>query len=438
MIVIKVAERKTELEEAFKLRHLVYKTQDGKFPNVNFSGEMIRDEFDFNKERTIVLVAYKDGKTIGTIRCVEDFEDKLPLVDDYSIDKLRRCRGYKSPLFAVGMLAVDENYRRSKGLLANLFRFLTALAIERGCKDAVATINHAIAPLVSRLGFKKIADRFWSASVGNWIVPVYATEDDFAEVLFEETVPPELILFTESSERRIYNSGEILCKEGERGDSAFFIKRGSVSVLKRQCQADYKIAILGARNLVGEMTLYGDKTRRSATIKANTETVVMVLERQKLLNALGDSKKAEMLLNILTDRICQLNSRIAGGREANIYGAADYTIPVAQKLLVQSQRIREMNERLTAARVGGKIGKDLVNLLATLYYEKLWDDYLVDDSQEIYSVGWIALQIGATEQELLPFIAQLLKAGVIKQEEGGEITVLDVDRLKDFVFEIEI
>ncbi|MCG2690565.1 helix-turn-helix domain-containing protein, partial [Candidatus Parcubacteria bacterium] len=83
-------------------------------------------------------------------------------------------------------------------------------------------------------------------------------------------------------------------------------------------------------------------------------------------------------------------------------------------------------------------GKDIIKFLVTLYHEKMWDDYLVDDSQEIHSASWIALQIGATKQELSPFIAQLLKAGVIKEEEGGEITVLDVERLKDFVFEIEI
>lgn len=439
MIVIKVAEGKTELEEVFRLRHLVCKIQDGKFPDVNFTGWMINDEFDLDEKHTIILVAYKNGKPIGTIRCVEDFNNRLPLADGYNIDALRRSRGYKSPLFAVGWLAVDENYRRSKGLLANLFRFLAALAIEqRGCKDAVATINHVIMPLVSRLGFKKIADKFWSKSIGNWIVPMYATEEDFAEVLFEETLPPELTLFAESPERRIYNQGEILCSEGELGNTAFFIKRGSVSVLKRQDQTDYRIAVLGSGNLVGEMALYGDKTRRSATIKANIETVAMVLEREKLFKTLDDPKKALMLLNILMDRICQLDSHIASHREVGIYDAGDDTISVPQKLLVQSRRIREMNERLTAVEAGGKIGKDIIKFLVTLYHEKMWDDYLVDDSQEIHSASWIALQIGATKQELSPFIAQLLKAGVIKEEEGGEITVLDVERLKDFVFEIEI
>lgn len=539
MIVIKVAKINKTLDDAGRLRWLVYKIQDGKFPGKEFPNNIMLDKYDTSGYST-VFVAYKviDGNEIpiATIRLTKDSKElELPLVDNYDIKELRRKRKFTSPLFSVGMLAVDKNYKRTRGLLLNLVRFLTAQAIEQGCEDVVATINWEIEKMLSSLGLNRFADEFWSSSVGNWVIPIYGTVAELEKKIHRRILPPELFLFAsykEIEEMVVYKKGEILCREGERGATAFVIMGGSVNIWKSSKSKKYLLRVVGPDSLVGEMALLEDK-ERSATIEANAdETAVLILERKKLLKVIEDPNKALTLLSALTERICRLDSRI--NIEAVFLGEEEVIIPLPTKLLsfvkelesreykegdiiceegtpgeeafiiekgkvqikkdkttiailpqgslfgeialirggkrsatvkvitpktklrvlrkkdllgnkeflkylclLQSLRVRKMNELITAAEdKKGKICDNLIKALLTLHLEEMWKDFW--EEGETRGADWLAGQVGVSSEILLPYINQLKKGAIIKQEETGEITVLDVEKLKDFIFEIEI
>jgi CRP/FNR family transcriptional regulator, cyclic AMP receptor protein len=62
-------------------------------------------------------------------------------------------------------------------------------------------------------------------------------------------------------------AGEVVCKEGEPGDSAFVLASGTAEVTKRTAQGDEQVlAELVAPTIVGEMTLL-DRAPRSATVR---------------------------------------------------------------------------------------------------------------------------------------------------------------------------
>jgi CRP-like cAMP-binding protein len=82
--------------------------------------------------------------------------------------------------------------------------------------------------------------------------------------------------------------GQVLMTEGERGAEMYFVQRGSLAVVKQVSDGvEQVMARVGAGEFVGEMALF-DRRPRSATIRAESETHLLVLNRaavQALMNA---------------------------------------------------------------------------------------------------------------------------------------------------------
>jgi small-conductance mechanosensitive channel len=79
-----------------------------------------------------------------------------------------------------------------------------------------------------------------------------------------------------------YTAGEILVQQGEAGDSLFVIKSGRVRVeLRREGAAALTVDTLGPDEFFGEMSLLTGEPR-SASIVAETETEVIVVEKSDL------------------------------------------------------------------------------------------------------------------------------------------------------------
>ncbi|MHC8508486.1 MAG: cyclic nucleotide-binding domain-containing protein [Rhodospirillales bacterium] len=81
--------------------------------------------------------------------------------------------------------------------------------------------------------------------------------------------------------RRVFNKGETLAKEGERGDCAFVIKRGKVEIRKGARTPNPRILnTLGPGNVVAEFALF-DGLPHSADVIATEETEVVALSRKE-------------------------------------------------------------------------------------------------------------------------------------------------------------
>jgi CRP-like cAMP-binding protein len=82
--------------------------------------------------------------------------------------------------------------------------------------------------------------------------------------------------------------GQVLVTEGERGAEMFFVQRGALAVVKDVGDGvEQVLARVGAGEFVGEMSLF-DRRPRSATIRAETDTDLLVLTRsavQALMSA---------------------------------------------------------------------------------------------------------------------------------------------------------
>jgi hypothetical protein len=79
-------------------------------------------------------------------------------------------------------------------------------------------------------------------------------------------------------ERR--DAGEVIFRQGDPGDGAYFIRRGRVEVI--DSTRDRVVATLGPGDYFGEMALLGDQAR-NATVKTLSDCELAVLGKQNFL-----------------------------------------------------------------------------------------------------------------------------------------------------------
>lgn len=77
----------------------------------------------------------------------------------------------------------------------------------------------------------------------------------------------------------------ILFYEGEIPDNMYVVKKGSFDIIKKIDGKDVKVSEAKEGQLIGEMALF-DLKPRSATIKANQDSAVVVLPYVNLLDQL--------------------------------------------------------------------------------------------------------------------------------------------------------
>lgn len=121
-----------------------------------------------------------------------------------------------------------------------------------------------------------------------------------------------LRLLPEKMRQVVFEPGQVICREGEKGDRMFVIESGRVSVLKRgEDGSDVEITVLAPGEIAGEMSLFGQAVR-SATLRARSRTEAWVLDYatfQQLLEEHGALARA--LLSSLTRHLRRETSVVA-------------------------------------------------------------------------------------------------------------------------------
>jgi CRP/FNR family cyclic AMP-dependent transcriptional regulator len=125
-------------------------------------------------------------------------------------------------------------------------------------------------------------------------VPLFASID---------TAKLKLLAFT--SERLTFPAGATLFHEGERGDSAYLLLSGKVSVSLNSAQGPVVVATIGQHNIVGEMALLGDMPR-TASIIACEPVEALKIKKDQFFQLLRDLP--QMTLEIMRELAIRLNN----------------------------------------------------------------------------------------------------------------------------------
>jgi CRP-like cAMP-binding protein len=98
--------------------------------------------------------------------------------------------------------------------------------------------------------------------------------------LFSNFQLEDLLKLKEITEEQIYQTNDIIIKEGESGSKAYIIVSGSVEVLKKIDDADKPLANLDRTAYFGEMAIIENEPR-SATVKANEECLLLTIKGEE-------------------------------------------------------------------------------------------------------------------------------------------------------------
>jgi small-conductance mechanosensitive channel/CRP-like cAMP-binding protein len=131
-----------------------------------------------------------------------------------------------------------------------------------------------------------------------------------------------------------YGLGEIICREGEAGNTLYVLRRGSVEVLAHGARGEERhVADMTAPAFFGEMSLLTGEPR-SATVRAKSDARVLVVEREGFDHLFRSNPSvAEMISRTLAMRQSELRER----REET--AAAENAERVSRRLLASMRTI---------------------------------------------------------------------------------------------------
>ena len=105
-------------------------------------------------------------------------------------------------------------------------------------------------------------------------------------------------------------AGDFLLHEGEESTEMYYVQSGTLAVLKRKGDLQQQIGTIISGELVGEMSFL-DKSPRCASVKAMSETTVLIIPNEALDSTLNSLPKwFTALLHTLLGRLRKANSRI--------------------------------------------------------------------------------------------------------------------------------
>jgi CRP-like cAMP-binding protein len=110
--------------------------------------------------------------------------------------------------------------------------------------------------------------------------------------LFKDLAEPHLRALGPRLRERRLKKGEILFRDGDPGQEMFLIRSGSVIISKPITgRVEQVLARMGEGDFFGEMSLF-DRAPRSATVQADTDTVLLCLDRDSLRQFVEVSPRA--------------------------------------------------------------------------------------------------------------------------------------------------
>jgi signal-transduction protein with cAMP-binding, CBS, and nucleotidyltransferase domain len=117
---------------------------------------------------------------------------------------------------------------------------------------------------------------------------------------------------------KVYSSGEVICREGDKGDVMYSIQSGKVKITKKSPSGDILIATLKKGDIFGEMALF-DRMPRAASAVASGDTRILSIDRRKLFASIEkDPTLVFKIIESMSKRIRRLNKEFTRIRESKL------------------------------------------------------------------------------------------------------------------------
>ncbi|MBN1903530.1 MAG: cyclic nucleotide-binding domain-containing protein [Deltaproteobacteria bacterium] len=140
--------------------------------------------------------------------------------------------------------------------------------------------------------------------------------------MFDQIKSDDLKILARSMNFMDFQPREVIFSEGDKGDFVCFVTRGALDVVKKNEKGkDVVIATLGKGRSIGEMSIIDDFPR-SATVKAKSQTTLLILTRKRFEDMLEQHPQIGVKLLKGIAKFMSMNMRKTSSL------LADYMLPL--------------------------------------------------------------------------------------------------------------
>jgi len=128
--------------------------------------------------------------------------------------------------------------------------------------------------------------------------------------IFAKIDPAKLKLMAFASERVTYKPGQMLFRQGERGDAAFIVLKGTADVLIDGREGPLRVASLSENEIIGEIAILCD-IPRTASVQAETELTTLKITADLFFRMLMDFPEMGVeVMRVLAHRLEQTTAQL--------------------------------------------------------------------------------------------------------------------------------
>ncbi len=131
--------------------------------------------------------------------------------------------------------------------------------------------------------------------------------------LFSAIDPGKLKLLAFASDRKVYQAGQDLFKQGEIGDAAYVIVDGIADVIVETDAGEVVVANLGENEFIGEISILCD-VPRTATVRATGELQTLKIKKEHFLGLI--TQVPELGIEVMRELASRLSKTTAELGEA--------------------------------------------------------------------------------------------------------------------------
>jgi CRP-like cAMP-binding protein len=133
--------------------------------------------------------------------------------------------------------------------------------------------------------------------------------------LFSAIDPGKLKLLAFASDRKIYQKGQELFKQGDPGDAAFVIISGNADIVVSTEDEDVVVASVGKDEIIGEISILCE-VPRTATVRASDKLEVLKVKKEHFLGLIAQVPELGIeVMRELASRLQKTTSELGEARQ---------------------------------------------------------------------------------------------------------------------------
>jgi CRP-like cAMP-binding protein len=132
--------------------------------------------------------------------------------------------------------------------------------------------------------------------------------------LFAAIDPAKLKLLAFASDRMIYHDGQAVFRQGEVGDAAYVVIKGTANIVVETDDGEMVVASAKEDAVVGEIAILCD-VPRTATVRAEGELVALKIKKEHFLGLIIDFPKLGIqVMRELAQRLSRTTTELTDAR----------------------------------------------------------------------------------------------------------------------------